>query len=209
MFLSLKKKLKMEALKNKWFLLMANATIAIIAGIVFLFVPEQTLATIGFAAGIVILLSGLFLTFGAFSYAKQGKNMFFWLVEGLINLSLGIILIVNPTWLIEFLLILIGLWALILGVYQLYTGFVSSKHIKNNNLLKINGLAATVVGLVLLFKPDMIASFVVQLLGVISILIGGIMMYFAFALKKITSEDKVQEPEVVVEEAEVVDEEKK
>ncbi len=188
----------MEALKNRWFLLMANAAIAIIAGIVFLFVPEQTLKTIGFAAGIVILLSGLFLVFGAFSYAKKGQNMFFWLVEGIINLSLGIILIVNPTWLVEFLLILIGLWALILGVYQLYTGFVNSKQIKNNSLLKINGLASAVIGLVLLFKPDMVASFVVQLLGIISILIGGIMMYFAFLIKKAT---KVQEA-VVVEEVE-------
>ena len=193
----------MEALKNKWFLLMANAAIAIIAGIVFLFVPEQTLTTIGFAAGIIILLSGLFLVFGAFSYAKQGKNMFFWLVEGLINLSLGVILIVNPSWLLEFLLILIGLWALILGLFQLYTGFVNSKQIKNATLLKINGLAALVIGLILLFKPDMVASFIIQLLGVISILIGGVMMYFAFMMKKVA---KQINPPVV--DAEVVEEPK-
>ncbi len=189
----------MEALKNKWFLLMANAAIAIIAGIVFLFVPEKTLATIGFAAGIVILLSGLFLVFGSFSYAKKGKNMFFWLVEGIINLSLGIILVINPTWLVEFLLILIGLWALILGIFQLYTGFVNARHINNNALLKINGLAAAVVGLVLLFKPEMVASFVVQLLGVISIIIGGIMMYFAFIVKKASSQ-KITEAEIVEDE---------
>lgn len=191
----------MEALKNKWFLLMANAAIAIIAGIVFLFVPEQTLTTIGFAAGIIILLSGLFLVFGAFSYAKQGKNMFFWLVEGLINLSLGVILIVNPSWLLEFLLILIGLWALILGLFQLYTGFVHSKQIKNATLLKINGLSALVIGLVLLFKPDMVASFVIQLLGVISILIGAVMMYFAFLMKKVARQ---MNPPAV--EAEIVEE---
>lgn len=193
----------MEALKNKWFLLMANAAIAIIAGIVFLFVPEQTLATIGFAAGIIILLSGLFLVFGAFSYAKQGKNMFFWLIEGLINLSLGVILIVNPSWLLEFLLILIGLWALILGVFQLYTGFAHTKQIKNATLLKINGLAALVIGLILLFKPDMVASFIIQLLGIISILIGGVMMYFAFMMKRVAKQinppaveaDIVEEPE--------------
>lgn len=189
----------MEALKNRWFLLMANAAIAILVGVIFLFVPEQTLATIGFAAGIIILLSGLFLVFGAFSYAKKGQNMFFWLVEGLINLALGIILIVNPIWLVEFILILIGLWALVLGIFQLYTGFANSKEIKNDALLKINGVAALVIGLILLFKPDMVASFVVQLLGVISILIGGIMMYFAFLLKKAT---KVQNAVIVEEEAE-------
>lgn len=192
----------MEALKNKWFLLMANATIAIIVGLIFLFVPEQTLATIGFAAGIIVLLSGLFLVFGAFSYAKKGQNMFFWLIEGLINLSLGIILIINPAWLIEFLLILIGLWALILGIYQLYTGFAHAKEIKNATLLKINGLAAAVIGLILLLKPEMVASFIVQLLGVISVLIGAIMMYFAFLLKKVAKNvnPPVFEDEMVEEE---------
>lgn len=184
----------METLKNKWILLLTNAIIAIIIGLVFLFVPEQTLKTIGFGAGIIILLSGLFLVFGAFSYAKKGQNMFFWLIEGIINLSLGIILIINPEWLAKFLLLLIGLWALILGIYQLYAGFINSKSIKNNVLLKINGLAAIVIGLVLLFRPDMVANFIVQLLGVISVLIGSIMMYFAFVLKKAT---KVQEAEIV------------
>jgi len=193
----------MEALRNKWFLLMANATIAIIVGLIFLFVPEETLATIGFAAGIIVLLSGLFLVFGAFSYAKKGQNMFFWLVEGLINLTLGIILIVNPAWLIEFLLILIGLWALILGIYQLYTGFIHAKEMNNATLLKINGLAAAVIGLILLFKPDMVASFIIQLLGVLSILIGAVMMYFAFIMKKIAKE--LNAPAV---EADIIEEEK-
>ena len=186
----------METLKNKWILLLANAIIAIIIGVVFLFVPEQTLKTIGFVAGIIIMLSGLFLVFGAFSYAKEGQNMFFWLVEGIINLSLGIILIINPEWLAEFLLIVIGLWALILGVYQLFTGFVNSKSIKNNNLLKINGVAAVIIGLILLFKPDVVANIIVQILGVVSILIGAIMMYFAFVIRK---ETKVQNAEIVVE----------
>jgi len=178
----------MDSLKNKWFLLMANAIIAIIAGTVFLFVPHETLATIGFAAGILILISGLFLVFGAFSYAKEGKNMFFWLLEGLVNLSLGIILIVEPTWLIQFILLIIGLWALILGVFQLYTGFANSTQFDKKNLMKINGLMALVIGAVLIFRPEMVAGWIIQLLGVLSILVGSIMMYFAFLLKKVQKE---------------------
>ncbi|NOR86855.1 MAG: hypothetical protein GQ527_04540 [Bacteroidales bacterium] len=208
--ISLKKNKMMEALKNKWFLLMANALIAIIAGIVFLFVPEKTLATIGFAAGIIILLSGLFLIFGAFSHAKEGKNMFFWLIEGLVNLSLGIILIVNPIWLIEFVLLILGLWAVVLGIFQLYTGFVNSTDIKNNGVMKLNGIVALVIGVVLIFKPEMVSGFIIQLLGVISILIGAVMMYFAFLIKKVAqvaqqqAENNTVEAEIV-EDAQVVE----
>ncbi len=175
----------MDSLKNKWFLLMANAVIAIIAGVIFLFVPQGTLATIGFAAGIIILISGLFLIFGAFSYAKEGKNMFFWLLEGLLNLSLGIILIVEPTWLIQFILLIIGLWAIILGVFQIYTGFTNTTQLDKKSLMKINGLIALLIGLVLIFKPEMVAGWIIQFLGVLSILVGGIMMYFAFHIKRI------------------------
>jgi len=164
---------------------MANAVIAILAGIIFLFVPDQTLKTIGFVAGIIILLSGLFLVFGAFSYAKEGKNMFFWLLDGLVNLSLGIILIVEPIWLVQFILLILGLWALVMGIFQLYTGFSSSKNISNSGVMKLNGIISAVIGLILIFKPDMVAGFIVQLFGVLSLLIGGIMMYFAFLIKKV------------------------
>ncbi len=200
----------MESLKNKWFLLMANAIIAIIAGVIFLFVPQETLATVGFAAGIVILISGLFLVFGAFSYAKEGKNMFFWLLEGLVNLSLGIILIVEPIWLIQFILLIIGLWAVILGVFQLYTGFVNSTQIDKKNLMKINGLVSLVIGAILIFRPEMVAGVIIQLLGVISIIVGGVMMYFAFLIKRIQKEveaaQKVETATVV--DAEIIDEDK-
>ena len=175
-------------LKNKWFLLMTNAIIALIAGVIFLLVPGETLQTIGFAAGIIILLSGLFLVFGAFSYAKQNKNMFFWLIEGLINLTLGIVLIINPIWLAQFIMIIIGLWALILGVYQLYIGVAQAKNLSNNKLLIINGILTAIIGLIILTKPEMVASFVLQIMGVISIVLGAIMMYFAFMIKRFEKE---------------------
>ena len=175
-------------LKNKWFLLMTNAIIALIAGVIFLLVPGETLQTIGFAAGIIILLSGLFLVFGAFSYAKQNKNMFFWLIEGLINLTLGIVLIINPIWLAQFIMIIIGLWALILGVYQLYIGVAQAKNLSNNKLLIINGILTAIIGLIILTKPEMVASFVLQIMGVISIVLGTIMMYFAFMIKRFEKE---------------------
>jgi len=175
-------------LKNKWLLLMTNAIIALIAGVIFLLVPGETLQTIGFAAGIIILLSGLFLVFGAFSYAKQNKNMFFWLIEGLINLTLGIVLIINPIWLAQFIMIIIGLWALIAGVYQLYIGVAQAKNLSNNKLLIINGILTAIIGLIILTKPEMVASFVLQIMGVISIVLGTIMMYFAFMIKRFEKE---------------------
>jgi len=167
---------------------MTYGIIALIVGVIFLLVPSETLATIGFAAGIIVLLSGLFLVFGAFSYAKENKNMFFWLSEGLVNLALGIILIINPEWLLEFIMIIIGLWALILGIYQLYIGIAEKKVVLNPKVLIINGLATSIIGAIILFKPEMVASFVIQILGVISIILGGIMMYFAFMIKRYEKE---------------------
>lgn len=200
----------MDYLKNKWFLLMANAIIAIIAGVIFLFVPQSALATIGFASGIIILISGLFLVFGAFSYAKEGKNMFFWLVEGLVNLSLGIILIVEPTWLVKFILIIIGVWAAIMGIFQLYTGFVNSSTMDKKNLMKFNGLVALVIGAILIFRPEMVVGWIIQLLGIISILIGSIMMYFAFFIKKLQRKAAEQgnAGSAIDVEAEIIEEEK-
>ncbi|OYT15786.1 MAG: hypothetical protein B7C24_11230 [Bacteroidetes bacterium 4572_77] len=197
-------------LRNKWFLLMINGIIALIAGFVFVLVPGDILQTIGFVAGIVILLSGLFLVFGAFSHAKENRNMLFWLIEGLINLTLGIVLMINPEWLAQFIMIIIGLWAMILGLYQLYIGIAQSKNIARNKVLIINGVITTIIGVLILAKPELVAQLTLQILGIVSILLGLIMLYFSYLIKKyekqiISATEKIKEEGLETENAEIVE----
>ena len=175
----------MELLSKKWVLILINAIIVIIFGLLLLFIPIETLKNIVFLIGTLIGLVGLLLIFGAFNYAKESKSMVFWLFQGLFNLVIGAIVMFFPEASVKFLLILAGMWAIVLGIYQFSIGIMTKSQIQSKNLHKVNGLFAIVIGLFLIFFPELLVGLMVFVFGIILLLIGAGMLYFAFMLKKL------------------------
>jgi uncharacterized membrane protein HdeD (DUF308 family) len=175
----------MEALSKKWILILLNALLLISFGLAIIFVPLDFLKKLIFIVGALIAFIGLILVFGAFNYAKESKSMVFWLFQGLFNLVIGAIVMFYPEASIKFLLILSGLWAIVLGVYQFSVGLLTQSEIRGRHWHKINGFAAIAIGLVLIFAPEIIVGFVVQVFGIILLLIGSGMLYFAFLLRRL------------------------
>lgn len=172
-------------LSKKWVLILINALLVISFAFLLIFVPMETLTKAVFIIGILIGFVGLILIFGAFNYAKESKSMVFWLFQGLFNLVIGSLIIFFPEASIQFLLILAGLWAIVLGVYQFSVSLNSSSEIKGKTWHRVNGIAAIVIGLLLIFAPNLIMGLMVQIFGFILLIIGGGMLYFAFLLKSL------------------------
>ncbi len=175
----------MEALSKKWILILLNALLLIGFGLAIIFVPLDFLKKLIFIVGALIAFIGLVLVFGTFNYAKESKSMVFWLFQGLFNLVIGAIVMFYPEASIKFLLILSGLWAIVLGVYQFSIGLLTQSEIKGRQWHKLNGFAAIAIGLVLIFAPEIIVGFAVQVFGIILVLIGSGMLYFAFLLRRL------------------------
>lgn len=183
----------METLSKKWVLILINALLIICFGIILLFIPIEAFKTLVFAIGAVIAFVGLILIFGAFNYAKESKSMVFWLFQGLFNLVIGAVVLFYPEASIKFLLILAGLWAIVLGVYQFSVGLIADPEIKGKLLHKINGAAAVLIGLLLIFTPGLIIGFVVYLFAFILLGIGGGLLFFAFLLRRLGELKTIEE----------------
>jgi len=175
----------METLSKKWVLILINALLIICFGLILIFIPIQAFKSLVFAIGALIAFVGLILIFGAFNYAKESKSMVFWLFQGLFNLVIGAVVLFFPEASIKFLLILAGLWAIVLGVYQFSVGLIPDTEIKGKLWHKINGAAAVLIGILLIFTPGLIIGFVVYLFAFLLVGIGGGLLYFAFLLKRL------------------------
>lgn len=184
----------MEMLSKKWVLILINASLIIVSGFILLLVPLELLKSLIFIIGTLIAFIGLVLIFGAFNYARENKNMIFWLFQGLFNMVVGGIVMFFPEASIKFLLIMAGLWAIVLGVYQFSIGLFSRQEIKGKIWHKTNGLLAIIIGLVLIFAPELFMGFMLAVLGSLLILIGGGMVYLALLLKRL---GKITEAEVI------------
>lgn len=195
----------MEMLSKKWVLIMINAILVIGFGIILLLIPIEILTRFVFIIGIAIAFVGLLLVFGAFNYAKDNKNMILWMFQGIFNLVIGGIIMFFPEASIKFLLILAGLWAIVLGVYQFSVSFISNLEIQGKTWHKINGFAAILVGILLIFAPELFMEFMLQVFGFILLAIGGGLLYFSFLLKKLGKIAESKEEETLDLDAEIID----
>jgi len=186
----------MEMLSKKWILILINAVLVIAFGLALLLVPIEILKSLVFIVGTVIAFIGLVLIFGAFNYAKENKSMVFWLFQGLFNMLIGGIVMFFPEASIKFLLILAGLWAIVLGVYQFSIGLIAQLEIKGKLWHKINGFLAIIIGILLIFAPEIFMGFMLFIFGFILIVIGGGMVYFALLLKRLGQLVQEEEAEV-------------
>jgi len=183
----------MKMLSEKWVLILINAIFVIGFGLILLIVPIETIKSLIFVVGAFIAFAGLILIFGAFNYAKENKSMLFWMFQGLFNLVVGAVVMFYPEASIKFLLILAGLWAIVLGVYQFSVSVIPNLEIKGKNWHKINGIVAIIIGLLLMFAPELIMGLMLQIFGFLLLAIGGGMLYFAILLKRLGKIAKQEE----------------
>ncbi|RLD38436.1 MAG: hypothetical protein DRI74_03870 [Bacteroidetes bacterium] len=190
----------MNMLSKKWVLILINAILVISFGIMLIFVPVEILKNLVFIIGTVIAFVGLILIFGAFNYTKENKNMIFWLFQGLFNMVVGGIVMFFPEASIKFLLILAGIWAIVLGVYQFSVSLLPQIEINGKIWHKINGLLAVIIGILLIFAPEIITGIALGVFGFLLLIIGGGMLYFSILLKHLGEIEEVEEVEEVEEE---------
>ncbi|WP_418277125.1 HdeD family acid-resistance protein [Isoptericola jiangsuensis] len=97
--------------------------VAIIFGVVMLFLPQVTLTLFLALIAIWALLFGLLQIFGAIALRSRGGGSWVWgLVSGLIFVALAIVCFVRPSDAIEFMSVVVGIFAIAIGVMLVTLG---------------------------------------------------------------------------------------
>ena len=135
--------------------------------------------------GIGVAVVGVFLLLAAIRNIKADKHAGMLLFESILTLVIGLILVLFPSFSLKFFLIIIGVWAVILGIVQLAILINIKEKIASKNILLFNGLLTIVLGVMLFFDPITTIGFLLKILGAFAIIFGILMIYFGFVLKTI------------------------
>lgn len=173
-----------RAYKN-WWMLAINGLIAILFGLLLLAFKEEAIKAVVFWFGLVVLFFGLLLVFLAVRNVRKDKGAVMIILEAVATIALGLIIVFRPEQSLKLFLILIGIWALIVGIIQLVVYFRSRKSLANAPLLVINAFLAIGLGAALFFFPVPFIRFLAIIVGVVFCLGGLLMIYFSFALRKV------------------------
>lgn len=171
--------------KKNWWFLVINGVIAILLGIFLLFFDKDQIQVLMIYIGIGILVVGAILLFTAIRNIKINKHASMLLWESILTLVIGLIMVLFPTFSLKFFLIIIGVWAVIIGIVQLAILVHIKEKLKSKNVLLINGLLTIVLGVLLFFDPITTAGFLLKILGAFAVIFGILMIYFGFVLKTV------------------------
>jgi len=167
-----------------WWVLAFNGIIALLFGLMAIFAPTDTLKIIVTYFGIVMLIVGVAMLFGVYSSMKNGLNYGTDLISSLITIALGVVLTFFTAKSLEIFVIVVGVWAIMLGIGQLVI-MSGLENKKDKNFLLFSGIFTLVFGALLFFNPFAMASVFLITIGIMSVIIGLLLISFAFKLKNI------------------------
>lgn len=159
------------ALKNRLFHSI-NGILAIVFGLIAILFPSITLIVLAAYFAISIIIGGIFLIIAGIKAGKVRPGWSPQLFEGGIGILLGIIILFNPKISIAIFVAIVGIWAMLLGIFFLYIYFRRKLPGFERNFMLIVGIISLLLGILIAANPFESSRFVVVLVGLYTIAYG-------------------------------------
>ena len=171
--------------KKSWVTMFVNGIIAAVVGLILLFVKGDAVQLLIKWTGIILIIVAATLIgvdiFAAIKKRYWGSLTFI----SVFILVAGIICAFMPESVRNFLLVAIGVWAILTGVFQIITTIKFRKHVPQNALSIVNGVLMVVLGVIFVFNPEIMAKAMTFIVGAFLVISGLWEIFNAFRFKKI------------------------
>jgi uncharacterized membrane protein HdeD (DUF308 family) len=189
-----------QSLSNKWISLFINGVIAAIFGTVFVFVPKAVYVTIIQVLGVLFLVAGGGFIFSAIRRGTDGGLHIMAIIQGLVNIGVGIFMLLQPKLVFDFTMTFIAIWLIVSGGMQLYDSHSMRNVMNHYRILMVWGFLNIALGVIIILFPKLL----VNLFGIIFYAIAVVMFIYAAIFFGYRNHIPGK-PELEVEDAEVVD----
>jgi uncharacterized membrane protein HdeD (DUF308 family) len=184
---SLTQPLMLHGLARNWWLVLLRGIAAIVFGVLAFILPGITLLTLVILYGVYALFDGV-VAIGAAIWGESGASSAgprWWLaVVGVLGVLAGLLTFFWPGITALVLLVFIGVWSLLHGIFTIVGAIRLRKEIDNEWWLVLSGALSVLFGLAVLVMPGAGALAVVWLIGLYAILFGALLVGFALRLRK-------------------------
>src|SRR5262245_30185070 len=176
----------LSSLTRSWWLLLLRGIASILFGVAAFVWPGLTVLALTLLYGAFAMADGI-LSLGAALTGRGTKAMpTWWLVLiGLLGIAAGVVAFLWPGLTAFALVIMIGAWAVTIGVLEIIGAIRLRHEIEDEWLLIATGILSVLFGLALLLKPGAGAVALVWAIGAFAVLAGILLVAFALRLKGI------------------------
>lgn len=171
-------------LAENWWLVLLRGLAAIAFGAIAFFWPGITLVVLTYVWGAYALVDGVIALWAALAASGDAGPRWWLGLSGIVSILAGIVAFADTAMTALVLLILIAVWAIVIGVLQLYSAIRLWNVIENAWWLVLSGLIAIAFGAVLLAWPSTGALAVIWTIAWYAVFFGCMLIGLAFELRR-------------------------
>jgi uncharacterized membrane protein HdeD (DUF308 family) len=173
----------LNTLTKRWWLLLLRGIAAIVFGVLAFAWPGVTLLTLVILYGAFALVDGVLALAAAFGRRASAVPKWWLILTGMLGIGAGLVAFFWPGITAFVLVMFIGAWALVRGIFEIIAAIQLRKEIEGEWLLILAGLISVLFGLGVLIFPGAGALALVWVIAAYAIAIGVVMVMLALRLR--------------------------
>lgn len=174
----------LNALAKNWWLVLLRGVVSILFGVVAFVWPGLTLVTLVLFYGAFALVDGVIALASAFTGGAKPAPTWWLVLAGLAGIAAGVITFLWPGVTAIVLVIFIGAWALVHGIFEIVGAIKLRKEIDNEWWLILAGVVSVLFGLMILIAPGAGALGLIWAIAAYSIAFGILLVGLSLRLRK-------------------------
>ena len=174
----------LHALAKGWWLLLLRGIAGILFGVLAFAWPGLTLLTLVILYGAYALVDGIFALVAAFSGRAAPLPTWWLILVGIAGIAAGIVTFMWPGITAFVLVLFIGSWAIVHGIFEIVGAIQLRKEIDNEWLLILAGALSVLFGLLVIAMPGSGALALIWVIGAYSIIFGILLVGLSLRLRK-------------------------
>jgi uncharacterized membrane protein HdeD (DUF308 family) len=181
---------EIRALTWGWWLALLIGALSIVAGVIVILKPSNSLSTLAVILGIFILIDGIFEIVGAILGDTESRGLL--AVIGTLSVIAGVLLIRHPLGGVRAVALLLGIWLIAAGVVRLISAFA----FPGDRIWRIIvALVLGIFGIVIVSAPHIGYATLAVIAGICFICYGIGMLAVGWAMHAIRQEGAAIEPD--------------
>jgi len=174
--------LMMAVLAQNWWAIGIRGVLAIVFGLIALFLPGATMLSLVIVFAAYALVDGVFGMVSAIRSARQHERWGYLLLEGLVNIAAAAVAVLWPGITVVAFVLLIAVWAILTGILELAAAF-RLEIADGRGWLIFGGIVSVLYGVLLIAAPMIGAVVLTWWLGAYALVFGVSLVVLAFRLR--------------------------
>jgi uncharacterized membrane protein HdeD (DUF308 family) len=182
-------------MSRQWHWIVIRGLAAIVLSLLAFVLPVQTLEILALCWGAYALVDGLITLVTAYQIREQNRPWWSLAIVGVLGVAAGLVTFAWPGVTAATLVLLVALWSLAMGIFQIVAALRVRKSMRGEWMLILSGAVSVLFGAAMLLDPAAGAVALVWLTACYVMVFGVLLLFMGLRLRSVAHEP--WEPPVV------------